>query len=406
MSVAASPKTPSVQRVALHGGPPIRRQMLPYGQHAVSPEDIQAVVAVLRSDRLTTGPQVPAFEEAFAQAMGARGAVAFSSGTAALHAAVFAAGLEQGDEAVTSPLTFCATANCLLYQGAAPVFADVRRDTLTLDPQAAAARLSPRTKAILPVDYAGHPADLEAFMRLAAARGLIVIEDATHAPGAWSGGRRVGSISHMSVFSFHPVKHLTTAEGGMVTTDDAGFVRRLRLFRHHGMDLDRTGESSMPWQSQMIELGYNYRLSDVGCALGASQLQRLEATVARRAQIAARYTEALQSLPWIQMPSTDPEVRHAWHFYPIRVMPERLRADRAELMRALRAEGIGVTVHFLPVPHQPYYRRRFGDHDGAYPVAEDASARLISLPVFPSMSEQDIADVIEAVRKVFTYYAR
>jgi perosamine synthetase len=399
-------QAPRAQRIALEGGEPVRRQLLPYGAHSVTDEDINAVVEVLRSAWLTTGPKVGAFEEAFAAAVGARHAVAVSSGTAALHAAVFAAGLAPGDEGVTTPLTFCATANCLLYQGARAVFADVEEETLTLDPKRVAEKLTPRTKAILPVDYAGHPAALDAFLELANARGLVVIEDATHAPGAWYRGRRIGSISHMSVFSFHPVKHLTTGEGGMVTTNDDRLARRLRLFRNHGIDQHPPQDANQLWYYEMQELGYNYRQSDLGCALGLSQLQRLEVNLARRQALAARYTEAFRWLPEVRVPICRPEVRHAWHLYPVRLELERLRVDRAQMIRALRAEGLGVTVHFIPVHLHPYYQRLFGCREGQYPIAEAAYHRLISLPIFAGMSDEDATDVIEGVTKVISAYLR
>jgi len=392
--------------LALYGGQPIRARYLPYGHQEITAEDIEAVVRVLRSDWITTGPAVAAFEEAFAGSVGARYAVTFSSGTAALHAAVFAAGVGPGDEGITAPLTFCATANCLLYQGGTPVFADVEPDTLTLSPAEVARRITPRTKVILPMDYGGHPADLQALLDLADHHGLTVIEDACHALGATVAGRRVGSLSHLTVFSFHPVKHITTGEGGMVTTDRPEFARRLRLFRNHGIEYSpQHQEINGPWYYEMIALGQNYRLTDMGCALGLSQLQRLEANVVRRQAIAQRYSEAFAQTPGVVLPSVRSGVRHAWHLYPLRLELERLRADRAEIFRALRAENIGVNVHYIPVHLHPYYRQHFGYRGGAFPIAEHAAARLITLPLFHGMSAQDRDDVIEAVTKVLSHYA-
>jgi len=268
--------------LAIHGGQPVRKTLLPYGHQNIDEDDIRAVVEVLRSDWITTGPKVAEFEEAFAEYVGARYAVSFSSGTAALHGAAFAASLGPGDEAITTPMTFCATANCVLYQGARPVFADVCPDTLNLDPDEVGRRITSHTKAILPVDYAGHPADLDPLLELADRHGLVVIEDACHALGAEYKGRRVGSISHMTMFSFHPVKHITTGEGGMVTTNDVELARRLRMFRNHGIDSDaRQRQAQGQWYYEMVALGYNYRLTDIGCALGLSQLRRLDANLAR-----------------------------------------------------------------------------------------------------------------------------
>lgn len=384
----------------LHGGrAPVRATYLPYGHQKVEEEDIQAVVEVLRSDWLTTGPRVAAFEEAVASDVGARYAVALSSGTAALHAAVFAAGLGPGDEAVTTPLTFCATANCILFQGARPVFADVEETTLTIDPEAVERRITPRTKAVIPVDYGGHPADLDAIQRLAERHGLLVIEDACHALGAAYRGKRVGSLSDMTVFSFHPVKHITTGEGGMVVTNDATLAERIRRFRNHGIVRDPQ-EAERPWYYEMVELGYNYRISDILCALGQVQLSRLDQNLTRRRAIAQRYTSALSALPGIRVPAVSPHVVPAWHLYPIRVNGTTLGRDRDEMIRALRAHNIGVTVHYIPVPLHPYYRARFGCQPGDYPVTERAARALISLPLFHGMTDQDVADVIEAVTTV------
>lgn len=393
--------------LALHGGRPVRARMLPYGRQDITAADIEQVAEVLRSDWLTTGPKVGEFEAAFAEHTGAAHAVSFSSGTAALHAAAFAAGLGAGDEAITTPLTFCATANCVLYQGACPVFADVRRDLLTLDPEQAAARINPRTRAILPVDYAGHPADLDAFLELAERHRLVVIEDACHALGAQYRGRRLGSLAHMTVFSFHPVKHITTGEGGMVTTQDAELARKLRAFRNHGIETEaRERAERGQWYYEMVLLGYNYRLTDIGSVLGLSQLRRLPENLRRRREIAARYTQAFCGLPGAIVPAVADDVEPAWHLYPLRLELERLSAGRDEVFRALRAENIGVNVHYIPVTLHPYYRERLGHRPGEYPIAEDAFQRLLTLPMFAAMTEADVEDVISAVHKVLRHYGR
>jgi len=395
----------SRELLAMHGGPPVRKALLPYGHQSIDEADIQAVVATLRSDWLTTGPRIAEFEEAFAARTGARHAVSFSSGTAALHAAAFAAGLKAGDEAITSPLSFVATANCVLYQQGVPVFADVSPDTLNLDPELAAARLTPRTRVILPVDYAGHPADLSPILDLAERHGLVVIEDASHALGAEYKGRHVGSVAHMTVFSFHPVKHITTGEGGMVTTDNAKFTETLRRFRNHGISSDaRQRQAAGQWHYEMVLLGFNYRLTDIACALGIQQLKKLEANLARRRQIAARYTAAFREIPEVVPPAVRHDINPAWHLYPIRLDRARLKADRGQVFAALRAENIGVNVHYIPVHRHPYYRERFGYRGGEYPVAEDAYERLISLPMFHGMSDQDVDDVIRAVEKVMCHF--
>ena len=397
----------SLEVLAIHGGSPVRSTLLPYGRQSIGESDIQAVVETLRSDWLTTGPKVAEFEDALAAWVGAKYAVSFSSGTAALHAAAFAAGLQPGDEAITSPLTFAATANCVLYQGATPVFADVLEDTLNLDPELVAARITARTKAILPVDYAGHPADLDPILQLAERHGLVVIEDACHALGAEYRGRRVGSVAHMTVFSFHPVKHLTTGEGGMVTTDNPVFAETLRRFRNHGISSDaRQRQAAGQWHYEMVLLGFNYRLTDIACALGLQQMKKLEANLVRRGQIAGRYTAAFRDISGVFPPQVRDDVDPAWHLYPLRLDLARLSAGRAEVFQALRAENIGVNVHYIPVHRHPYYRDRFGYHGGEYPVAEAAYECLISLPMFHGMTDGDVEDVVRALGKVLAYFER
>ncbi len=402
-----------LETLAIHGGMPVREKLLPYGRQSLDDADIQAVVEVLKSDWLTTGPKIGEFEERFAACVGARHAVSFSSGTAALHGAAFAAGLGPGDEAITTPMTFCATANCILYQGATPVFADVSADTLNLDPQEVSKKLSSCTKAIIAVDYAGHPAALDELGELAKTQvhQALLIEDACHALGAEFQGKRVGGIAGMTVFSFHPVKHLTTGEGGMVATNDARLAETLRRFRNHGISSEaRQRQEAGQWFYEMVLLGFNYRLTDIACALGLSQLERLEANLARRREIAARYTAAFRDLPAgvfsaIEAPTVRERVNPAWHLYPVRLKLERLKVGRGEIFRALRAENIGVNVHYIPVHTHPYYRERFKSKEG-YPVAEEAYERLISLPMFHAMTAQDVEDVIHAVTKVVDHYGK
>lgn len=379
--------------------------MLPYGHQQIDDDDVRAVVEVLRSDWLTTGPKVEEFEEAFAAYARANHAVSFSSGTAALHGAAFAANLGPGEEAITTPLTFCATANCILYQGAQPVFADVQEDTLTIDPARIKERITSRTRAMIPVDYAGHPAELDEILALAEQHRLVVIEDACHSLGAEYKSRRVGSLAHMTVFSFHPVKHMTTGEGGMVTTDDPQFARRLRIFRNHGIDSDARKRSLQgQWFYEMVALGFNYRLADIGCALGLSQLRKLDRNLARRREIASRYNRILSDLPGVRIPRVLPHANPAWHLYTARFERKVLGATRGEIFAALRGEGLGVNVHYIPVHLHPYYRATFGDRRGAYPVAEKAYEQLISLPIFSGMTDTDVDDVTAAFQKVVEHY--
>jgi perosamine synthetase len=396
-----------METLALQGGTPVRETLLPYGRQSLDGEDVQSVVEVLKSDWLTTGPKVPEFEEAFAAWVRAKFAVSFSSGTAALHGAAFAAGLGPGDEAITTPMTFCASANCVLYQGATPVFADVCDDTLNIDPQEISRKPTSRTKAIIAVDYAGHPAALDELAQIAKSNKALLIEDACHALGGEYHGTRVGGIADMTVFSFHPVKHLTTGEGGMVTTNDNRLAETLRRFRNHGISSEaRQRQEAGQWLYEMVLLGFNYRLTDIACALGISQLRGLDQNLARRRAIAASYLQGLRDLP-LKVPRVRDEISPAWHLFPIRLNLASLSVDRAEIFRALRAENIGVNVHYIPVHFHPYYRDRFPltSKKGSYPVAENAYDELISLPMFHAMTEKDVDDVIRAVHKVLTHYS-
>jgi len=390
--------------LAIHGGVPVRPKMLPYGRQWLDEGDIEAVVRVLRSDWLTTGPKIAEFEEAFAAQVGSAHAVAVSSGTAALHAAAFAAGIGPGDEVIVPPMTFAASANCIRYQGAIPIFAEVQPNTLNLDPVRAEAAITERTRAIITVDYAGQPSDLDELRALADQHHLILIEDGCHALAATYRGRPVGCLADLTAFSLHPVKHITSGEGGIVTTDDMEMAARLRIFRNHGITtVPSQREAAGSWYYEMVELGYNYRLTDFQCALGMSQLKKLADWVARRREIAARYTAAFSAVPEIEVPTVLPDRKSAWHLYVIRLDLESLRVGRTEIFKALRAENIGVNVHYIPVPWHPYYQK-LGYAKGQWPVAEGAYERLMSLPIWPGMADRDVDDVIVAVRKVVEAY--
>ena len=374
------------------------KKFLPYGHQSVSEEDIQAVVDVLRGDWLSMGPAVERFEKCFADYVGASEAVAFSSGTAALHGAVHAAGVRAGDCAIVPPMTFAATSNAVIYCGGSPLFCDIAPETLCLDPEEAGkacqAAQKP-VKALLPVSFAGYPADIGHFKELARRYGTLVIEDASHALGAERGGRRAGRDADMTTFSFHPVKHITTAEGGMVVTDSPELARSLRLFRSHGIvknPADFVRPYQGPWDNDMIGIGYNYRLSDVACALGESQMKRLDGFIARRKEIAARYRAKLQGCGPVTLPPEHPG--HSYHLFPIWVEPAR----RKRVFEALRAEGIGVQVHYLSVHLHTYYRENYGHFEGEFPHAERFAAGEISLPIFPDMTDGDADHVIEALR--------
>jgi perosamine synthetase len=385
---------------------PTRTTMLPYGRQTIGDDDIAAVVETLRSDWLTTGPKVGEFERAFAAYTGAAEAVAVTNGTAALHAAMAALNIGPGDEVIVPPMTFAASANCVVYQGGTPVFADVDAGTLLIDPAEVERQISPRTRAIVAVDYAGQPCDYDALQAIADEHGLALVADACHALGARDRGRPAGTLADLSTFSLHPVKHITTGEGGVITTNDPELAARMRVFRNHGITSDhRQREQQGSWFYEMTDLGYNYRLTDVQCALGTSQLAKLDGWLARRREIAARYDRAFAEMPGIQPLGVRADIQHAYHLYPILLELDHLSADRATIFVALRAEGIGCNVHYIPVHLHPFYRRRFGTAPGLCPVAEAAYERLITLPIFPAMTDGDAGDVIAACEKVLAVYA-
>jgi perosamine synthetase len=397
------PGTAAKRKLAIHGGRPVRATMLPYGRQSIGPPDVTAVLEALTSDFLTTGPRIAQFEEAFATYVGAGHAVAFCNGTAALHAAAYAAGLGPGSQVVTTPLTFVATANCARFMGASVTFADVRSDTLTLDPNAVSRALSGRGGAIITCDYAGEPSDLDELAAVADDCGAVLIDDACHALGARYRGRSVGSIAPLTAFSLHPVKHVTAGEGGVVTTSDAELARRLRTFRTHGIE-DHRGVDEVTWTYDMVDLGFNYRITDFQCALGSAQLKRAPEWLMRRRAIADRYQTAFAHVPQLEIPTALADREHAWHLYVVRLRLEQLRSDRAAIFQALRAENIGVNVHYIPVPWHSYYQK-LGYRRGGWPVAEQAYERMLSLPLFPSMTDQDVEDVIVAMTKVVAHYA-
>ena len=394
-------------RLAIDGGTPVRNAMLPYARHSLDGEDIQAVVEVLRSDWLTTGPEVAEFERTFAGFVGAREAVTVSSGTAALHATMYALDVRPGDEVVVPALTFAATANCVVFQGGTPVFADVDPETLLLDASQTATRLTPRTKAVIAVDYAGQPCDYEALRDICAPQRVHLVADACHALGGSYKGRPVGSLAELNTFSFHPAKHMTTGEGGAVTTDDEDMAGRVRLFRNHGITTDHHQRAQADtWFYEMVDLGYNYRMTDIQCALGTSQLRKQSCWVARRRAIARSYGEALAQIPEVSPLSMMPESSHAYHLFVVQLELNRLNAGRDRIFAALRAEGIGVNVHYVPVHLHPFYRQRFETGPGLCPVAEAAYERILSLPMFPSMADDDVQDVIDALDRVLAHYRR
>ncbi|REJ29703.1 UDP-4-amino-4,6-dideoxy-N-acetyl-beta-L-altrosamine transaminase [Caldibacillus debilis] len=386
---------------------PVRESYLPYGRQWIDEEDVEAVVEALKGDFLTTGPYVSRFERAIADYVGAKYAVAFSNGTAALHGACFAAGIGEGDEVITTPMTFAASANCVLYRGGVPVFADIDEKTYNIDPQSVEEKITERTKAIIPVDFAGQPADLDPILEIAEKHRLVVIEDAAHALGAVYKGRKVGSISDMTMFSFHPVKLITTGEGGIIVTNNEEYYERLLQFRTHGITRDRSrmAEDHGPWYYEMQFLGYNYRLTDIQAALGLSQLKKIEKFLELRRRYAAIYNDAFKGMDELILPHQPEWAESGWHLYVIRLRPEKLAASRREIFEALQRQNIGVNVHYIPVHYQPYYRK-LGYDKGICSKAERVYEEILTLPLFPAMSEQDVRDVIEAVKRTVGQYRK
>ena len=372
---------------------------LPYGKQEISDADIKAVVEALYSSWLTTGPRVSDFEKKFASWCGAQEGVAVNSGTAALHAAMRAIGLKPGEEVIVPAITFAASANAAIYEGGVPVFADVERETLLIDPASVASKITPRTRAIVAVDFAGQPADYDTLRDLVRRQNIALIADACHAPGATYKGRSVGTLADISCFSFHPVKHLTTCEGGMALTENANMAAHMRRFRNHGITSDhRSREEKGTHAYDMKELGYNYRLPDVQCALGLAQLTRLRRWVSSRQQVAAIYDKALAGVENVMPLKTHKDRTHANHLYVVRLAEG---IDRDRVFAQMRAEGIGANVHYAPVYLHSFYRER-GYATGIAPIAESVSRRLLTIPMFPAMTTADVDRVVAVLHKAVT----
>lgn len=391
-----------MEKLAIDGGKPVRSTKLFYGHQYIDDADVAAVTQVLRSDYLTCGPKITELEQRLCELTGAKYAVVVSNGTAALHIACQAAGVSEGDEVITTPITFAASANCALYCGAKPVFADINESTYNIDPKSVEEHFSERTKAVVAVDFTGQAVELEPLLKLCKEKGAILIEDGAHSIGTSYNGRMVGSVADMTTFSFHPVKTVTGGEGGAVLTNNEEYYKKLVLYRAHGITrepslLEKSCEGG--WYYEQIALGMNYRMTDIQAALIISQLDKLPLFRERRKAIVARYNEAFRTIPELSVQEEIPESDTTRHLYILRIRPEKLTIDRKQFFDAMAAENICCNVHYIPVYYHPYYEK-LGYQKGLCPKAEKLYEEILSLPLYYGLTDQDVEDVIEAVRKI------
>jgi perosamine synthetase len=389
--------------LAINGGKPVRTTWLPYGRQSVTEDDINAVTEVLRGDWLTQGPNIALFEQAVANACGMKYAVAVNTGTAALHVAYYAAGVRAGDEIVMPGMSFAATANAALYLDAKPVFADIEPGTGCIDVNSASKLITPKTKAIVGVDFAGQPCDLGGLRQLADKHKLPLVIDGAHSLGATYKGKPAAQVADLTTFSFHPVKSITTGEGGAIVTNNAQYAEAMRVFRTHGIDKDAdhfVNENDGPWYHEMQELGFNYRITDFQAALGASQMKRLNEFVARRSEIAKFYRSELGSLTDFECLAQRPDTESAHHLFPLLVKKQPYAESRKFAVTAFHAENIGVQIHYIPIYQHPYYQKNVCAQAPKCPNTDTFYQRVINLPIFPLMSQKDAEDVVQAVRKI------
>lgn len=381
----------------------ISKPPIPYGKHWIDEQDIMAVADTLRGDLLTQGLKIEEFERAIAQYCGAKYGVAVSSGTAALHSAYAVAGISSGDEVIMSPLTFSATASTVVFCAGKPVFADIEEDTLNVDIKEIEKKITNKTKVIAPVDFAGHSCDYDRLLALVKEHNLLMIEDASHALGSEYHGQRLGFLADMTILSFHPVKHITTGEGGMVLTNNEEWHGKLKTFRHHGI-VKRPDLAG--WYYEIKNLGNNYRITDFQCALGLSQLKKLDNFIKRRREIGARYNEAFQGVETLIVPKEQEYSKSSYHLYIVQLRLEQLKVGRKEIFDALRERGIGVQVHYMPLHLHPFYAKTFGYKKGDFPKAETYYNRALTLPLYPKMTDEEVERVIIIVKEVIAHYTR
>ncbi|MCK4589153.1 MAG: UDP-4-amino-4,6-dideoxy-N-acetyl-beta-L-altrosamine transaminase [Nanoarchaeota archaeon] len=396
------------QKPAIEGGKPVRETFLPYATQWIGEEEKNEVMKVFDSGWLTTGPKVRQFEKDVADYVGAKYAIAVNSGTAALHCCVGAINIQPGDEVITTPFTFLATANVIIYRGGKPVLVDIDEETYNIDPNEIRKKITTRTKAIIPMHYGGHPCKMDEIKEIAQKHNLYIIEDAAHALSAEYQDEKIGTFSDLSCFSFHPVKNITTAEGGIITTNNEELAKFCVMHRTHGITkeaMERYGKDA-DWGYDMERLGHRYNMTEFQAALGVAQLKKIEKFQKKREEIVAQYNQAFFAMPELILPSVKSYAKSSWHLYPIRVNNDLLKVDRNQLIRALKAENIGVNVHYIPIHLHSYYQKNYGFKAGDFPVCERIYNSIITLPLFPKMNTQDVQDVINAVKKVINYYKK
>ena len=397
-----------MEKPAIEGGIPVRSTKIYYGHQHLDQADYDAVLDVLKSDYLTCGPKINELEEKLCKITGAKYAVVCSNGTAALHMAAMAAGLGKGDELITTPITFAASANCALYVGATPVFADINEETYNIDPASVEAHITDKTKAVVAVDYTGQAVELDKLTKICKDNNLVLIEDGAHSIGTLFDGKGVGSIADMTTFSFHPVKTITGGEGGAVLTNSEEYYKKLLLARSHGITRDTSlmeNESDGPWYYEQVSLGYNYRMTDIQAGLIISQLDKLAMFKARRQEIVKKYNAAFEKLDAIVVQKEIPQSDTARHLYILRINPEKITINRKQFFEALGAENVCCNVHYIPVYYFPHYQK-LGYKKGLCPKAEKLYDEMLSLPLYYGMSDEDVDSVIEAVSKIATYYSK
>jgi len=395
-------------KIALNGGEPVRKEFLPFFKPEISNTEIQEVIDTLKSGWITTGPKTKQFEEKFAEYIGIKHAIAVSSCTAGLHLALDAIGIRPGDEVITVPYTFCSTANVIEQMGATPVFVDIDPDTFNIDPSKIEEKISEKTKAIMPVHFAGHPAEMDEIMEIARKYNIYVIEDAAHATESWYKDHKIGIIGDITVFSFYATKNLCTSEGGMITTRNDEFAERMRIMSLHGISKDawkRYGKEGS-WFYEVVDCGYKYNFTDIQASLGIHQLEKLEINNLKRKAVVTKYNEFFSGFEECFIPITKDYVKAAYHLYPLRIDFSKLDCDRKEFISALSSENIGASVHFIPLHTQPYYINKYNYKKDDFPIAYNEYTKEVSLPLFPSMTENDINDVCLSVEKIIKFFRK